>query len=52
MNSKNFTFDYHSGTIRRDFLKEAPKAILVKKTPVKNGSKGIVSTVKSLFNAN
>lgn len=48
MQNKNFTFDYLSGTVRRDLLAEGQKAIYVKTAP-KVANKGIISSVKSLF---
>ncbi len=48
MQNKNFTFDYLSGTVRRDLLTEGQKAIYVKTAP-KATNKGIVTSVKNLF---
>ena len=49
MENKNYTFDYHSGTIRRDLLNEGTKTVFVKKAPAKSANRGIVSSVRTLF---
>ena len=50
MKNQKFTFDYHAGTVRRDFLNEGEKTIFVKKAPVnKVDNKGIVASVRNLF---
>ena len=49
METKNFTFDYHSGMIRRDLLAEGQKSIYVKKANVNKNNKGLVASVRDLF---
>lgn len=48
MNQKQLTFDYLSGTIRRDFANEAPKQIFTV-TDKKETAPSIVTTVLNLF---
>ena len=49
MQNKTYTFDYHSGMIRRNLLAEGEKTVFVKKSPSKTANKGIVASVRTLF---
>lgn len=46
---QQFTFDYHAGSIRREFLTESPKAHLMKNSAANKNNKGLVAALMSLF---